>query len=66
MRFVAEGGSLVEVTVRTFQSRFLLRPGPSLNETLEVNRLYGWTRDVWDDRYRSILGRLSGKPMPPS
>ncbi len=105
VRFVPEGGSLVEVTVRTFQSRFLLRPGPSLNEivggvlgraqtlhpvrchfvifmsthfhlllsvddanqlarfmeyvnsniALEVNRLYGWTRDVWDDRYHAIL-----------
>jgi hypothetical protein len=109
VRFVPEGGSLVEVTVRTFQSRFLLRPGPSLNEivggvlgraqanhpvrchaavflsthfhlllsvddadqlarfmeyvntniALEVNRLYGWTRDVWDDRYHSIL--ISGE-----
>ena len=32
LRFVPEGGSLVEVTVRTAQSRFLLRPSPALNE----------------------------------
>ena len=32
MRFVPERGSLVEVTVRTLQSQFLLRPSPSLNE----------------------------------
>jgi REP element-mobilizing transposase RayT len=32
LRFVPEEGSLVEVTVRTLQSQFLLRPGPALNE----------------------------------
>jgi REP element-mobilizing transposase RayT len=32
LRFVPEGGALVEVTVRTFQSRPLLRPSPALNE----------------------------------
>jgi REP element-mobilizing transposase RayT len=32
VRFVPERGSLVEVTVRTLQSQFLLRPSPSLNE----------------------------------
>ena len=34
LRFVPEGGSLVEVTVRTFQSRFLLRPSSALNEVV--------------------------------
>jgi len=28
LRFVPEGGALVEVTLRTTQSRLLLRPGP--------------------------------------
>jgi hypothetical protein len=29
--------------------------GPLPDPPLEVNRLYGWTRDVWDDRYHAIL-----------
>ena len=46
VRFVPEGGALVEVTVRTFQSRLLLRPGPALNEILlgvmgRAQRRYG-------------------------
>jgi REP element-mobilizing transposase RayT len=32
LRFVPEGGSLVEVTCRTIHSRFLLRPGLALNQ----------------------------------
>ncbi len=32
VRFVSPQGSLVEVTVRTAQSEFLLRPSPSLND----------------------------------
>ncbi|HEX3125850.1 MAG TPA: hypothetical protein VH394_00825, partial [Thermoanaerobaculia bacterium] len=32
LRYVSPGGSLVEVTVRTLQSQYLLRPSPSLNE----------------------------------
>jgi REP element-mobilizing transposase RayT len=32
LRFVPPGGSLVEVTCRTLQGRFLLRPGRELNE----------------------------------
>ena len=32
LRFVYPGGSLVEVTVRTLQSQYLLRPSPALNE----------------------------------
>lgn len=32
LRFVPPGGSLVEVTVRTFQSRFLLCPSPTMND----------------------------------
>jgi REP element-mobilizing transposase RayT len=48
VRFVPEGGALVEVTVRTFQSRLLLRPGPALNEIIlgvmgRAQRLYGVT-----------------------
>jgi len=31
LRFIPEGGALVEVTCRTIHSRFLLRPGPELN-----------------------------------
>jgi REP element-mobilizing transposase RayT len=34
LRFVPEGGALVEVTVRTIQSRMLLRPGPAVNEII--------------------------------
>ena len=41
-----EGGALVEVTVRTTQSRLLLRPGPAVNEIIlgvlgRAQRLYG-------------------------
>ena len=32
LRFIPEGGALVEVTCRTVQGRFLLRPSPELNE----------------------------------
>jgi REP element-mobilizing transposase RayT len=34
LRYVPEGGALVEVTCRTVQSRFLLRPSPELNEII--------------------------------
>ncbi len=34
VRFIPSEGSLVEVTVRTIQSRFLLRPSSSLNEVI--------------------------------
>jgi hypothetical protein len=34
VRFVPEGGALVEVTVRTDQSRMLLRPSHVLNEVV--------------------------------
>ncbi len=34
IRFTPEGGSLYEVTCRTLQSRFLLRPGPLLKEII--------------------------------
>ena len=34
LRFIPEGGALVEVTCRTVQSRFLLRPGLELNEII--------------------------------
>ena len=41
-----EGGALVEVTLRTIQSRLLLRPGPVVNEIIlgvlgRAQRLYG-------------------------
>jgi len=32
LRYVPEGGGLVEVTCRTLHSRFLLRPRPELND----------------------------------
>jgi hypothetical protein len=43
---VPEGGALVEVTVRTTQSRLLLRPSPALNERVigvlgRAQQLYG-------------------------
>ncbi|MEA2563557.1 MAG: REP-associated tyrosine transposase [Acidobacteriota bacterium] len=46
VRFVPEGGALVEVTVRSYQSRMLLRPSPVLNEVVlgvlgRAQRLYG-------------------------
>ncbi|HVG06919.1 MAG TPA: transposase [Thermoanaerobaculia bacterium] len=42
---MSEGKALVEVTVRTFQSRLLLRPGPAVNEIIlgvlgRAQRLY--------------------------
>jgi putative transposase len=45
LRFVPEGKTLVEVTVRTSQSRLLLRPGPAVNEIIlgvlgRAQRLY--------------------------
>jgi REP element-mobilizing transposase RayT len=33
-RYVPQGGALVEVSSRTIQGRFLLRPSPELNETI--------------------------------
>jgi hypothetical protein len=46
LRFVPEGGALVEVTVRTVQSRLLLRPGGGVNEIIlgvlgRAQRRYG-------------------------
>ena len=46
LRYIPEGGALVEVTVRTVQSRLLLRPGPAANEIIlgvlgRAQRLYG-------------------------
>jgi transposase IS200 family protein len=45
LRFVPEGGALVEVTTRTIQSRLLLRPSPATNEVVlgvlgRAQRLY--------------------------
>jgi REP element-mobilizing transposase RayT len=34
LRFVPEGGGLVEVTCRTIQGRFLLRPSQQLNDII--------------------------------
>ena len=34
VRFIPEDGALVEVSCRTIQSRYLLRPGPALNEII--------------------------------
>ncbi len=34
LRFIPEGGALVEVTCRTVQRRFLLRPSPELNDVI--------------------------------
>lgn len=34
MRFIPPGGALVEVTTRTIQGRFLLKPGPHLNSII--------------------------------
>jgi Transposase and inactivated derivatives len=34
LRFIPEGGSLVEVTCRTLQGRLLMRPSPLLNEII--------------------------------
>jgi REP element-mobilizing transposase RayT len=46
LRFIPDGGALVEVTCRTIQSRFLLRPGWDLDEIIvgvlgRAQRLYG-------------------------
>ena len=45
LRFIPEGGALVEVTCRTVQGRHLLRPSPQLNEIIvgilgRAQRLY--------------------------
>jgi Transposase and inactivated derivatives len=45
LRFIPEGGSLVEVTCRTIQGRLLMRPSPQLNEIIlgvlgRAQRLY--------------------------
>ena len=45
LRFIPEGGSLVEVTNRTIQGRLLLRPSPQLNDIIlgilgRAQRLY--------------------------
>ncbi len=45
LRYTPEGGALYEVTCRTVHSRFLLRPGPLLNEIIvgalgRAQRLY--------------------------
>ena len=45
LRFIPEGGALVEVTTRTLQSRFLLRPSRATNEVVlgvlgRAQRLY--------------------------
>ena len=32
LRFIPEEGALVDITCRTIQSRYLLRPDPALNE----------------------------------
>ena len=34
LRFIPDGGALVEVTCRTLQGRFLLRPSPTLDEII--------------------------------
>ena len=46
LRYIPEGGGLVEVTCRTLHSRFLLRPRPELNDLVvgvlgRAQRLYG-------------------------
>jgi REP element-mobilizing transposase RayT len=45
LRYIPEGGTLVEVTCRTIHSRFLLRPSPELNDIVvgvlrRAQRLY--------------------------
>ena len=45
VRFIPEDGALVEVSCRTIQSRYLLRPCPALNEIIlgilgRAQRLY--------------------------
>jgi REP element-mobilizing transposase RayT len=45
LRFIPDGGSLVEVTCRTIQGRLLMRPSPQLNEIIlgvlgRAQRLY--------------------------
>lgn len=34
LRFIPLGGALVEVTCRTFQGRYLLKPSPAVNDTI--------------------------------
>ncbi len=53
VRFVPDGGSLVEVTVRTVQSRLLLRPSPSLNET--VIGVLGRAQRLYDVRCSCVV-----------
>ncbi len=53
VRFVPDGGSLVEVTVRTIQSRLLLRPSPTLNET--VIGVLGRAQRLYDVRCSCVV-----------
>ncbi|HVR95717.1 MAG TPA: transposase [Thermoanaerobaculia bacterium] len=46
LRFIPEGGALVEVTCRTVHGRFLLRPGAELNEI--VVGILGRAQRTWE------------------
>ncbi len=46
LRFIPEGGALVEVTCRTLHGRFLLRPGAELNEI--VVGVLGRSQKEWE------------------
>jgi hypothetical protein len=52
LRFVPERGTLVEVTCRTVQGRFLLRPSPLLND--------GLREDFWFSQ------SLESRPLAPA
>ena len=64
LRFVPDGGSLVEVTTRTLQGRFLLKPSPRLNSIVlgvlgRAQRRYGVTLHAFvffSNHYRAPRG----------
>ena len=65
LRFVPERGTLVEVTCRTVQGRFLLRPSPLLNEIIlgilaRAQRLYpvGICAFSWTSNHYHLLLRV--------
>ena len=55
VRFIPDRGSVVEVTVRTLQSQYLLRPSPSLNEVVGQAILVSEEEPAQVERLRYLL-----------
>jgi hypothetical protein len=57
LRFVPEGGALVEVTCRTVQGRHLLRPSPQLNKIV-LSSHYHLSADAWKNRALNVVDQI--------